>query len=98
MKLNGCNISISKFTEETVDDEVIIFLEEYRKIIVLNSTAATIWKYILECYNNNKDIDYKDVAEFLKNTFDVFAPNIDELLSDIDDTVNQLYQSSIIVK
>ena len=98
MKLNGCNISISKFSEETVEGEVIIFVEEHRRIVVLNTTATIIWRYILECYKSDIDIEYKDITDILIKTFGGSAPSTEELLIDIDDTVNQLCQSAIITK
>ena len=98
MKLNGWNITLSQCNEETIDDEMIVFVEEYHKIIVLNSTASTIWRYIQECNSNNIDICSSDIAEVLKDTFYISTPNQSELFSDIDDTISQFFQAAMILK
>ena len=98
MKLNGCNISFPQFSEETIEEGTIIFIEDQYKIIVLNSTAATIWRYILESYRDNIDISYNDIVGVLKESFHISAPNQDELLYDVDDTVSQFFQNAMIVK
>ena len=98
MKLNGQDIFVSKYSEEIVEGEIIIFVEDYHRIVVLNPTAATIWKYIIDSYRKNTDICYNDIAEVLRNTFYISPPNPDELLNDIDDTISQLLQSALIIK
>ena len=51
MLLNGKVIEIVSYTSENIDDDLIIYNESFKKIIILNHTAKYVWNLIIDCYN-----------------------------------------------
>ena len=97
MKLNKSEITIAEFEESVLDDELIIFVKEYHKIIVLNQTAATILKYLLLCYETNLDVDTSDIKMKLLTEYKDSVPNDAELTNDINETIQLFFESSLLL-
>lgn len=97
MKLNNSEIKIAAFEESVLDDELVIFVKEYHKIIVLNQTAATILKYLILCYENNLDVDTNDIRMKLLTEYKDSVPNDKELTNDINETIQLFFQSSLLL-
>lgn len=95
MKLNGVETSISSYTSEALNNEIVIYNEEDHKVIVLNPTAALVWKEITESQNKT-DSCTKDIASMLMKVFNVPESNIDTVCSDVDETIELLFQASLL--
>ncbi len=98
MKLNGKEIQISECAEESLGDELILYIEEYHKIVVLNQTAGTIWHYIFTCYNENIDIEINDIVNVLVNTYIDSLPDSETLFVDVKEIIVMLCSASLIVQ
>lgn len=97
MKLNNSEITVAAFEENLLDDELIIFVKEYHKIIVLNQTAATIFRYLISCYENNLDVDTSDIRMKLLTEYKESVPNDEELTNDINETIQLFFESSLLL-
>lgn len=98
MKLNGVETSISSYTSETLNDEMVLYNEESIKIIVLNQTAILVWKEITESYRKNENICTKDIANAIMKIYELFESEIDTVCNDVDETIELLFQSSLLKK
>jgi hypothetical protein len=98
MKLNGVETNISSFTSETLNDEMVLYNEESKKIVVLNQTAMLVWKEITENHLKNKNLCTKDIAYVILNTYELSKSEIDAVCNDIDETIELLFQSSLLKK
>jgi len=98
MKLNKIETSISPYTFETMNDEMVIYNEESKKIIVLNQTAMLVWKKIMESSLENVDICTEDIASALMKIYDISESEINAICNDVDETIDLLFQSSLLKK
>lgn len=98
MKLNGVLINIPAYTEESLDNEMILYIDEFRKIIVLNQSALTIWECILKYYNNNENLNTNEIANELIKRYKESAPELETLVNDIEETIEMLINSSLIIE
>lgn len=96
MKLNGIEIGISEYIEELIDDEIVIFQEKTKKIIVLNQTAMLIWNKICENYLVNTNINTIDIARVLLKKYDLPQSEINIICEDIDETIELLFQAALL--
>lgn len=96
MKLNGVEINISSYTSETMSSEMVLFNEEAKKIIHLNQAAMLIWKVITENFQKNIDICTGDILNEFMKLYSIFEAEKSIVYSDIDETIELLFQSSFI--
>lgn len=97
MKLNNCEIIVAAFEENVLDDELIVFVKEKHKIIVLNQTATTIFRYLMLCYESDLDINTNDIRMHLLTEYKDSVPNDEELTNDINETIQLFFESSLIL-
>ena len=96
MKLNGLEIHVSPYTSESINNEMVMFNEERKLIIVLNHTAMLVWKEITESYLRNSNISTNDIAYTFRKTYNIAESDFDIVCSDIDETINMFFQSSLL--
>ncbi len=98
MKLNGVEIGISAYTSETLNDEMILYNEDSKKIIVLNQTAMLVWKEITESYVKNENICTKDIVNIIVKIYELPESETDVVCNDVDETIELLFESSLLQK
>lgn len=96
MKLNGVEMSVSKYISEELGSEIVLYSEEEKKVIVLNHTASLIWKTIIENYENEKNLSTSDIAEGLLKKYDISREEIENIYSDVNETINLFFQASLL--
>ena len=97
MKLNSYEVTIAAYEESMLDEEMVIFVREYHKIIVLNQTAVSIWKYILLCYERNLDLDTSDIIRAISSEYVDSIPNETILSNDINEAIQLFFDSSLLL-
>ena len=97
MKLNNISSVVSAFEENMLDDELVIYVKEYHKIVVLNQTAGFIWKFILACYENDLSINTDDIVSYILKEYKDSIPIKEELNNDVNETIHLLSESSLIM-
>ena len=95
MKLNNKIITLASYTSEQLEDDLIIFNEENKKIIIVNQTAAYIWNKILYAYNNNTDLTNDDILNDMSNEF-LGMSNVCDVKSDIENTIKTFFEALLI--
>lgn len=98
MKLNGVEIGISAYTSETLNDEMVLYNEDSKKIIVLNQTAMLVWKEIVESYVKNENICTKDIVNIIVKIYELSESETDAVCNDVDETIELLFESSLLQK
>lgn len=98
MKLNNVSIVVSAFEENMLDDELVVYVKEYHKIVVLNQTAGFIWKYILACYEDDISMNTDDIVSYILKEYKDSIPTDEELNNDVNDTIHLLFESSLIME
>lgn len=96
MKLNGFNMELSSFVAEKLNDELVLYVEENKVICVLNQSAIFILDKIHKCFESNLDCDSIDIAGAILRHFDVGNITIENIVSDVDETIELLTKASVI--
>lgn len=96
MKLNGIEIKILSYTSETIDDDMIIYNEDSKKIVIFNHSARFIWNEITKGYLNDIDLESIDILNSLINKYNIPNSDIDMVKKDVDDAINLFYQAYLL--
>lgn len=88
-----CN-QICNYEYETLDGEVIIYLLDYDKIIVLNETATFIWNHIVDNSDDILSVDH--ISKMLCDAFQVSSIDISEVVEDIKEILNEFISEKMI--
>ncbi len=98
MKINNQEIDIASYIKETLNNETAFYNEENQKIIVLNSTATTIWNIIEKSYAEQVDICTDDIVDRIKQAYDVNETENYVLVNDVEEAIQLLYDSALLKK
>lgn len=98
MKLNGAEIGISTYMSETLNDEMVLYNEDSKKIIVLNQTAMLVWKEITESHVKNENICTKDIVNKIVKIYELSEDERNTVCNDVDETIELLFESSLLQK
>ena len=98
MKLNGIEIRIASYTSEALDDEMVLYNEESKKIIVLNQTAAIVWNEIAGSQLNGKDICTAEIANKILQIYNLSQTEFDKVSDDVDETIENLFKSLLLTQ
>lgn len=96
MRLNGKEIVILPYVSETVDNDLVLYNEVARKIVVVNHSGAFIWKEIVEMYQNKKDLTTKDIANKIFQTYNVVEDVSKDIYDDIEKTILSFFDASLL--
>ena len=96
MKLNGFDMELSSYSSEKLNDELVLYVEERKVICVLNQSALIILDEIVKCFESNVDCNSIDIARVLLQYFDVENLIIENIISDVDETIELLTKASVI--
>ena len=96
MKLNGIEIGISAYISEMLNDEMVLYNEDSKKIIVLNQTAMLVWKKITESYEKNENICTKDIVNIIAKIYELSESEADGVCNDVEKTIELFFQSSLL--
>lgn len=96
MKLNDVEISVSKYISKELDNDTVLYNEDEIKVIVLNNSASLIWETIIENYKNRKNLSTADIVNVLLKVYDISGEEIDNIHSDVNETINSLFQASLL--
>ncbi len=96
MKLNGKEIKLASYCYEILNDEMILFNEDSKKIIILNCTAIIIWNEIVRNFEINQNVCTDDIADKLMQTY--LMPETEKkcIYSDVEEIIERLFQSSLL--
>lgn len=87
--------SVCQYDYDELDDEIILFLIDYDKIVILNKSAAVIWKIIIE--NIGSEISIIDLANILSKLFDSQTDNIKVIVDDIKELLEAFVLENIML-
>lgn len=96
MKLNGIETEIASHSEEILDNEVVIFVEDAKKIIELNNTAMLIWNAIKTHHEKNLCLDTKGIVNMFISKFNLLDSEKKEIYNDVESTINLLFEASLL--
>lgn len=96
MKLNGVETRISFYTSEALNDEMVLYNEESKKIIVLNQTAKLVWEEITNSFLNNKDICTSNITNTILHIYNLPESEFDAVSDDVNETIELLFQSTLL--
>ena len=86
---------VCQYDYDELDDEIILFLIDYDKIVILNKSAAVIWKIIIE--NIGSEISIIDLANILSKLFDSQTDNIKVIVDDIKELLEAFVLENIML-
>lgn len=98
MKLNKHLIEIASYSSEKINEEKILYNEESQKIVTLNQTATFIWDLIIKNYELKNDITTNMITAAIIKKYNVDEVKINEIEKDIIETIELLFESSLIKK
>ena len=98
MKLNNINIRIALNSSENLDEEMVLYNEEASKIIVLNRSAAYVWKKIIEFVEEKTDFRSENIVDKLLSYYELSKESFNEVLIDVNETIELLFEAGLIVK
>ena len=96
MELDGKKIVVSSFSSETLDQDLIIFNETHKKIVLLNHTAVVVWKIILENVSTSGIVTSSDVVNTVMTLYQLPESETSTVFTDVQETIAALYESSLI--
>lgn len=96
MKLNGLNMELSSYSSEKLNDELVLYVEENKVISVLNQSAIVILDEIIRCFETNTDCSSLDIARIIFKYFDVTDTTVENIISDVNETIELLAKASVI--
>lgn len=96
MKLNGFDMELSAYSSEKLNDELVIYVEENKVICVLNQSAIIILDEISKCFESNVDCNSIDIVRVILQHFDVENITIEDIVRDVDETIELLTKASVI--
>lgn len=96
MKLNGFDMELSSYSSEKLNDELVLYVEERKVICVLNQSARIILDEVGKCFESNVDCNSIDIARVILQHFDVENITIENIVSDVDETIELLAKASVI--
>lgn len=97
MKLNKFDIKLSSYSSEKLNDELVIYVEENKVICVLNQSAITILDEIKRCFESNVDCNSIGIARVILQQFDVENVTFENIVRDVDETIELLLKASVII-
>ena len=96
MVLNGKMVVVSSHVSEILDEEMIIYNEAYKKIIVLNHTAIVVWNKIIESNTTNSNIGTFDIVAEIMQIYNVPKCDTNIIYNDVEDAIKLLYEASLL--
>lgn len=96
MVLNGAEIRIRRYTVETIENDMIIYIEEDSTMLVINNTAGMILKVIIDAEAENRSITTRDIGNVLLKEYSLDKEQIDEICEDVDRTIKLFITSTIL--
>lgn len=84
-------------TFEELDGEMVLFNEESEQIVILNQTAVYIWNEIVACEQIGADIQTVDIVNVLRSVYNLSEDMFETLHNDVDETIEELLDSGLLV-
>lgn len=96
MKLNGREITIQSYVSESIGDQLVIYNEIVKKVIIANDTAAFIWKTIVDMWQTGRDINTQDIAEIVCRDYNICDNTLPEICGDIEEMIHSFFEASLL--
>ena len=91
------NYIIRLNSSEIVDGDVILYLEDSKKVIVMNSTASSIWDELLMAHTNNKDICDEQIAKTIMKKYGLDNTMHTKIIDDISVIIDRFINESLLI-
>lgn len=95
IKINGLNYELIKCEMTFIDDDCIVFSEQTKKIMVLNSSGVVIWKYLASA-ENFENVEIQDIVVELSKEYNLPNTNSYNVHEDVEVLINQFIQEGFL--
>lgn len=83
MKINGKEMILTKLEIENIENEIVAYDKQRKRIISFNQSASFIWNILNEANEQNLDISSQYICEKIISTYAPQKTNI-SLLDDVN--------------
>ena len=97
MKLNNITIRISPCITEMIDNQTILYSKEEKRVIVVNETAAIIWREIVNANAENKDLTTEQIAQAICDQYFLDENVFAEICDDVTKTIDIFWGASLLI-
>ena len=91
------NCLINANSSEIVDGDIILCLNDEKKIIVMNNTASCIWKEIQLSFDSKKDISDDKIAHVIMKKYDLDNTMYSKVIEDIAIVINKFKDDDMLI-
>lgn len=97
MKLNHKEIAIQQYISETIENDVVMYQEEQKTVLVVNDTAYAIWNAITNAAEEKRDITTEEIAKSLCARYSLEDDQLEEICKDVDSTLSTFFNASFLI-
>lgn len=90
MKLNHMDITVQKYTFEKIENDIILYHEERKTVLIVNNTAITT------AVKEKKDITTEEISHLLCKQYSLGEEHFEDVCRDIENTIDVFFSASLL--
>ena len=100
LTINGRKYKYSingEYDEQTLDDDIVLFMKDVNKIFSMNSTASFIWSKIKAVDEGSSAISSEGIANDIIAHYDYDKNMYDTIVGDVNDTIGMFIDEELLL-
>jgi len=96
MKINNVDVKIKKMDIEQIDDELIMYEQLSKQVIMFNGTASRIWNFLTSFDETNDNVQTRDIVEELFCRYTISKANLEKISDDVEEILQKFIEAGLI--
>ena len=89
-------LSVSEYTFEMVNDEMVLYTKSNNKIMILNRTAVFVLHELEKLIKNDDEIVVENIAKKLIDEYSICEPQLADITKDVQSIINLFIETSFL--
>jgi len=89
-------LSVSEYTFEMVNDEMVLYTKSNNKIMILNRTAVFVLHELEKLIKNDDEIVVENIAKKLIDEYSICEPQLADITKDVQSIIDLFIETSFL--